>query len=107
MFASVAMAFIASVVDSASGAVPGNGSITLFSHSLSTHGALTGAKTTHPYPLKFPVTLTTGHAYTLVTYFEVLTWAEAASPPTFACGSVAVARVGTSAPTMLEWVRVA
>jgi hypothetical protein len=106
VLAAINMSYIASVVDETNASIAGTGLVTLYSHSLSVAGKATGGKATTPYPLKFTASLTHGSSYTIVTYFEVLTWAEAAGGVTAVCSSTANARIGVVTATTLESIKI-
>lgn len=108
VFASVALAIFASVVDESTypATVAGSLVLTLFSHSLSSPGSITGGKISHLYVLKFKTALVKGDSYTVLTYFEAYASTVAASSASAVCSSTAVERVGVHHPTVLEWIKV-
>lgn len=102
----LAAAITSSVIDETTATVAGSKLLTFFSHILLVSGTFTGGKATHSYVIKFNANLTKGDAYTVVTYFEIYTYAHAVSNPGAVCTSTASARVGVVTPTTLEWVKV-
>lgn len=102
----IGAAITSSVIDETTGAVTGSNLTTFFSHSLLVGGAISGSRTSHTYLIKFKAGLTRGDSYTVVTYFEIYTYAHAASLPGAVCSSTATARVGVANPTYLESVSV-
>jgi hypothetical protein len=102
----LAAAITSSVVDESTGSVSGSNLLILFSHILLVGGTVNGGKSSHNYDIKFKAGLTKGDSYTVVTYFEIYTYAHAVSSPAAGCSSTANARVGVVTPTILESVRV-
>jgi hypothetical protein len=103
----LAAAITSSVIDETTATVAGSNLLTFFSHSLLVGGTVNGGKTSHNYFIKFKAGLTRGDSYTVVTYFEIYTYAHAVSSPAAGgCTSTATARVGVVNPTILESVKV-
>jgi len=103
---SLAAGITSSVVDETTATVAGSSLLTLFSHTLLVGGTVNGGKTTHLYVIKFKAGLVKGDSYTVVTYFEIYTFAHALSSPAASCTSTSQARVGVVTPTTLASVKV-
>jgi hypothetical protein len=103
----LAAGITSSIIDETTATVVGSKLLTFFDHSLLVGGTINGGRASHNYIIKFNAALTKGDSYTVVTYFEIYTYAHAVGGLTAVCSSTSYARVGVVTPTILEWVKIA